>query len=71
MILDLMQGMGRPPPGTMGLMLRMGVLYVNMSVNQARKKIRRRRLMCKASTHLSARVPDLRLHISGERYLVH
>jgi len=71
MILDMLQGMGRPPPGTAGLIFRMGVLYINMSVDQARRKLRRRELKCKASANLQCRVPNYRLHISGERYLVH
>ncbi len=70
-MLSMMLDMGHPVPGTVGLIVKMGVLYVNMSVDQARRKIRRRRLMCKASTHLNSRLPNLRLHISGERYLVH
>ena len=63
--------MGHTVPGTMGIVARWGVLYLTMVAHEARSRVRKNGLRCKASVRLNCRVPNQRLHISGEKYVVH
>jgi hypothetical protein len=61
--------MGHPIPGSIGLVVRMGVLYINLVAYEAKTRVRKNTLRCKASQELISKVPNMRLHISGERYV--
>jgi len=58
-----------PAPGSMGTVIKMSVLYIQLVAYDAKERVRKNTLRCKASKRLANRVPQMRLHISGERYV--
>jgi len=66
MILEMMQSF-HPPPGSVGLITRMGFQFLQQSIYE--KNLLGQRKMIRKK--LDEVIPPQRLHISGERYYVH
>jgi predicted HD phosphohydrolase len=64
MVLEVVQSV-HLPPGSVGLMLRLGTTFVQQAINEKRL-LRQKSVACKKLEEVA---PPYRLHISGERYL--
>lgn len=64
MVLESLQSI-HLPPGTVGLVVRLGTDFVKQAVYEKQRLHQRRR----ARQRLLDNAPEFRLHISGERYM--
>lgn len=61
---------GYPAADCFNFCLRQAALATRMALHEG-KRIRKLRTLKKYRGPLTERLPDLRLHISGERYVLH
>ncbi len=64
MVLEVIQSI-HLPPGTVGLICRLGTTFIQQALNE--KRILNQRVV--ARKKLEDVAPSYRLHISGERYM--
>lgn len=53
----------------LGVVIKMSALFIEMTIHEHRYRVRRLQSQKRAKRTLDAKVPNRRLHISGEHYV--
>lgn len=69
MLLDQTHGLSLKGVQNLGLVVKMSVLFMQMSVNEQLPRLRRRKCQRLAKTTVHVKVPNKRLNINGEYYV--